>query len=121
MTFEGSRARGRPCLTESIALAADSQCPSSGSELDVLPSLSPDSSDTSEELPRRKSSLASKYSAVESATEGGLRDERLPAAGSSVWFSQTSCSFCLSWHKDWWTVWSVARTEDKKNAHSLIT
>ncbi len=40
--------------------------------------LSPDSSDTSEELPHRTSSLASKYSAAESATEGG---ERITAAG----------------------------------------
>lgn len=56
-------------------------CPSSGSELVVLPSLSPDSSDTSEELPHRMSSLASKYSAAESATEGGPWDERLTASG----------------------------------------
>lgn len=56
-------------------------CPSSGSELVVLPSLSPDSSDTSEELPHRISSLASKYSAAESATEGGPWDELLTAEG----------------------------------------
>lgn len=56
-------------------------CPSSGSELVVLPSLSPDSSDTSEELPHGKSSLASKYSAAESATDGGLWEELLTAEG----------------------------------------
>lgn len=56
-------------------------CPSSGSELVVLPSLSPDSSDNSEELPQRTSSLASKYSAAESATEGGPWDKLLTAEG----------------------------------------
>lgn len=56
-------------------------CPSSGSELVVLPSLSPDSSDTSEELPQRMSSLASKYSAAESGIEGGPWDGCLTAAG----------------------------------------
>ena len=56
-------------------------CPSSGSELVVLPSLSPDSSDTSEELPHRISSLASKFSAAESVSEGGPGEEELAAGG----------------------------------------
>lgn len=38
----------------------------------MLPSLRPDSSDTSDELLPRTSALASKYSAAESATDGAL-------------------------------------------------
>ena len=66
-------------LNVSVLVHSDSPCPSSGSELVVLPSLSPDSSDPSEELPQRTSSLASKYSAAESATEGGPWEEPLTA------------------------------------------
>lgn len=73
-----------PCSLRQIAADnpfVHSPCPSSGSELVVLPSLSPDSSDTSEELPQRMSSLASKYSAAESATEGAPWDEFLAVPG----------------------------------------
>lgn len=47
----------------------------------MLPSLRPDSSDASEELPHRMSSLASKYSAAESVTEGGPWEELLTPEG----------------------------------------